>query len=288
MSDRTTRKANIMVLGASGMLGRAVVGAATAKGHRVTAVRHSDADLTYGPDVFTLFRGITPAPDCIINCAGGIPERHAGRDAQARMIAVNALAPHLIARYANDGRIWPNVPPPRVLHVSTDCVFSGDPEMRFPAWSYDVGRAPDPVDLYGRSKLTGEVSADHVTNVRTSFIGPDHGLWRWLADAAARGDATVEGWAQAWWTGSTVQAVAAALVDMAASGVPLVNIVHLATVQKISKHMVLTQLRDHLGLDIAIGPKNQPRIDRALTPTMTLSPLWEALAALRAEKAAAV
>lgn len=268
-----------MVLGAGGMLGRAVVAAAQARRHRVALVTHGDCDVTMPADVFAAFNGYgITGPDAIINCAGAIPSRGYLPYVVA---AVNGVAPHIVARYAADRRIWPATPP--VIHVSTDCVFSGRPEARFPAWAYFTDDRPDPIDLYGRSKLAGEVDAPHVLNVRTSFVGPDHGLWAWFA--AQPEGATVEGWEQAWWTGSTVQAVAAALVTLAEQGrtdlAPEERIAHLATANKINKYTALCLLREHLGLNVTITPTAEPWIDRALDATVVLPSLADALAVER-------
>ncbi len=256
----------VLVLGGSGMLGRHVVAALQANGVKAFAPARSSADVT-GPLAGYLQSGRI---DCIVNCAGVIPQR--GR-ASAEMVLTNAYAPHLLASYG--------IP---IIHISTDCVFDGIPDLRWPGRRYETDHRANATDLYGRSKALGEVQAPHVTNVRTSFIGPDHGLWAWLIGEAQAGRA-VQGWQEAWWTGSTVEAVALKIAGIAASP-PGGMTVHLATTDKISKWEVLLHLKAHLGLGVQIVPTREPRIDRALLPTHLLPPLAEALAALRSSAVA--
>lgn len=235
----------IGVLGSNGMLGRAVVDACTKQNVECVQFRHYGGEGVYvdicDPSLERNLRNV----DALINCAGCIQ-----RDRQFYMVQVNALGPHNIAR-SFDGPI---------VHVSTDCVFSGrldDP--------YHTYHTPDPLDLYGRSKACGEVESDHVLNVRTSFIGFDHGLLHW----ATHNEGQVEGWVNAVWSGSTVWAVADQLVRCAVNfkgG----GIAHLATLQPINKSQLLGFLSHILHLPLAIKDVQFPVIDRSLEPTIVL------------------
>jgi dTDP-4-dehydrorhamnose reductase len=242
----------IAVLGAKGMLGRAVIEEAKQRGYEVLALDRRHCNIADVTSVAWALRDIKDA-DWIINCAGIRPEVGApDRD----MLAVNALGPHNLAHFT---RYLPNV---KVLHVSTDCVFSGAPTV----FRHTTTSRPDPIDLYGRSKLAGEVDAPHIYNIRTSFVGPEHGLWKWLATAKERGQSEIPGWTTAFWSGSTVWAVASALVDMT-EVTPKERLVHLATAQTISKYDALIALRAHIGTDVSIYSTKLPRIHRGLVPT---------------------
>jgi dTDP-4-dehydrorhamnose reductase len=251
----------ILVFGGSGMLGKRVVKALLGRGHTVTAHSHSATPIDGFLRVDVALGAARPA--VIINCAGVIPERGL---ADETMIAVNAVAPHVIARAAKQRGGIP------IIHISTDCVFDGAPALWGPRSIYQL---PTAKNIYGQSKALGEVDAPHVTNVRTSFVGPEHGLWAWLA---ARDGGSVDGWTQALWSGSTVDAVAEAIADMAEH--PPGGTVHLATAEPMSKYKVLLALRAHLDLKVTITPVDYPVIDRRLSPTVTLLSLAEALAAL--------
>ena len=82
------------------------------------------------------------SPDVAVNCVGIVKQSDEAGDA-ARMIEVNSLFPHRLARVCEGRGV-------RLIHVSTDCVFSGR------RGGYDESELPDPADLYGRSKLAGE------------------------------------------------------------------------------------------------------------------------------------
>lgn len=247
---------NVVVFGPNGMLGRAVVRAAKARGYQPIASR---ADITSRHlhrevDILAARR----RPDLVaINCAGIIPQRDRGPE---RMISVNAVGPLNLAAACGRAGV-------RLVHVSTDCVFSGETQGRI-----HVGQKPDPGDLYGRSKLLGEAIAERHAVVRTSFVGPEHGLMRWLLDQPK--GATVEGWLQALWTGSTVQAVARGLLEIAASGET--GLMHLATQRVYSKCEVLELMTRQLGLPVSIERVSTPSINRALAPTHLLPPFEKA------------
>ncbi|KKL97424.1 hypothetical protein LCGC14_1834570, partial [marine sediment metagenome] len=137
------------------------------------------------------------------------------------------------------------------------------------------GMRPDPDTLYGRTKLAGE--SDLAINVRTSFVGPRHGLWKWLVDEANKPDPGVDGWANAWWSGSTVNAVAHALLELARHpGKP--RTLHLATETPISKAEVIFDILEELVLPrTKVNLVQEPRIDRSLHPDIVLPPFEEAL-----------
>ena len=256
----------VAVLGAGGMLGRAVVEAVEDKGWTPLAYTRTECDITNVAQIHAATLGA--GADAVINCAGIVPGRGA---LTSEMIAVNALGPWLLAECVG-GRV-------PVIHVSTDCVFCGDETDR----QIIVGHDECPDDAYGRSKLLGE--ADDITVVRTSFIGPDHGLLAWLIESAARGELSVEGWSRAWWSGSTVWAVARGLVAILRSA-PDADIYHLSTEAPISKMQALRMCARAIGLDIEIVPCKFPEINRALDPTITLPPFEDELAELAARCAA--
>lgn len=252
----------VLVFGGSGMLGERVVKALWAKGDAVGRPLHTACRIHEFGDVEGIVHSFEP--NVIINCAGAISRPDTRRNLD--MIRANALGPQVIALVASQGKI-------PVIHISTDCVFSGVPDAKIPGRRYTVEDLPDAQDVYGRSKALGEVQAPHVTNVRTSFIGPEHGLWAWLVSQEGH---TVEGWDNAFWTGSTAYAVAEAIAEMAAN--PPGGTVHLATENKVSKRYVLELLKEHLALDVHIAGVREPRIDRALEPTIVLPPLEDTLA----------
>lgn len=250
----------LIVTGANGMLGRCVVAAATALEMAVVPVNREHVDLTNLGDVARLMKVLNPDEgDVITNCAGAVPERYADRPVE--MLAANAMIPHVLDA---------TKPPWTLLiHVSTDCVF-GQGEG-----SYDIRADPAPGDLYGRSKLAGELDGYRTRTVRTSFIGSEHGLWGWFAGLPQA--ARIDGWANVRWSGSTALAVAVGLVTIAEHP-PEDRLIHLSTAIPVSKYQVLMMLRERLNrLDVTIDKRPNPRYDRILIPTVELVPVQEAL-----------
>jgi len=128
-------------------------------------------------------------PDWVVNAAGRL-NREVDM-APARAISVNSVLPHLLAEWGADLGY-------RVLHISTDCVFSGR------RGAYRVDEIPDATTKYGQSKALGELVNARDLTIRTSIVGPElsasgTGLMLWFM----RQNGSVPGWERAIWTGLT-------------------------------------------------------------------------------------
>lgn len=176
----------VLVLGGSGMLGHKLVQGLGPRFETWAAVRgdapsSAAAPLLPADRTVTRVRAEEPATiaraldasgaEAVVNAIGIVKQADAARD-PVPSIRVNALFPHeLAAACAARGA--------RLVHVSTDCVFSGA------RGGYGEDDLPDATDLYGRSKLLGEVtgSAGALT-IRTSIVGRElhgaQGLLEWF------------------------------------------------------------------------------------------------------------
>jgi dTDP-4-dehydrorhamnose reductase len=188
-------------------------------------------------------------PAVVVNAVGIVKQRPEAQDS-ILSIEVNSLLPH---RLALDCRAVGA----RLIHLSTDCVFSGT------RGGYSEGDTPDPLDLYDRAKLLGEVSASNAITLRTSMIGL--GLYRKtsLVDWFLTQKGRVPGYRHAIFSGLTtaeLSRVIALLIEKhpAASG-----LYHLSAAP-ISKFDLLTGLKSRLSLPVEIVPVDQPKIDRSL------------------------
>ena len=134
-------------------------------------------------------------PDVVVNCIGIVKQVVAAHAAD-EVWATNAALPHRLAERCERAAV-------RLIHISTDCVFSGT------SGPYDEDEPPDPVDLYGQAKLAGEIGGPHLT-LRTSFIGPQlgraDGLFEWLRSNAS---GTVPGFVNVRFSGMTTFALGA-------------------------------------------------------------------------------
>ena len=116
-------------------------------------------------------------PEVAINCIGVVKQSPVAADAVS-LVTANALFPHQLAAACSARGV-------RLIHVSTDCVFSGR------RGGYAEEDLPDPSDLYGRSKLAGEASGPGIVTIRASMIGHElrtrNGLLEWLLAQPAGG-----------------------------------------------------------------------------------------------------
>jgi dTDP-4-dehydrorhamnose reductase len=190
-------------------------------------------------------------------------------------IEVNSLLPHRLAEACGRRDI-------RLIHVSTDCVFSG--RLPWPG-RYTELDIPDPVDLYGRSKLLGEVTGGDTLTLRTSIIGWElqraSGLLEWLV---SRKGQPVRGFANAWFSGFTTRALSEILVEIVGERSDLAGLYHVSA-EPISKLQLVTLLNDALELDCRIEPVEEPRINRVLDSSLfrrqteLAIPSWESMLA---------
>lgn len=282
----------ILVLGASGMLGHEAV-RVLAPDFEVWGACRTPAGLPeLGIPSERLLGGLDAAdpasaqrlidtvrPTVVINAVGIVKQRSAAKDA-VPSITVNSLWPHLVADVCDAAGA-------RLVHVSTDCVFSGGRGM------YREDDVPDAFDLYGRSKLLGEVTdRDNAVTLRTSIIGwqieAPTGLVGWFA---AHKDERLSGFTKAVFSGLTTRALTAVIRDVVMPDPSLSGLWHVSA-EPIDKYTLLTRLAAFLGWDLDITPVDKPVIDRSLDSSAFRSrtgwtpPSWdEMLAELASEYA---
>ena len=254
----------VLVLGASGMLGHKVLQVLSQRFETYGTTR-SRVDVLHQvapqaaailePFVATDFDSITRVvtrvrPDVIVNCIGIIKQVDAAKHPIAT-IRLNSLFPHQLADVCRTAGV-------RLVHISTDCVFSGA------KGSYVEADIPDPTDLYGRSKLLGEVSESPALTLRTSIVGRElrsaNGLVEWFL--SQRGG-TVQGFRRAIFSGWSTASFARALGDVIDEHRGLSGIWHVAS-SPITKFDLLELLRDAFAADVAIEPDDGFACDRSL------------------------
>ncbi|MCA1594057.1 MAG: sugar nucleotide-binding protein, partial [Acidobacteria bacterium] len=147
------------------------------------------------------------------------------------------------------------------VHLSTDCVFSGR------EGHYVEASAPDAGDLYGRTKLLGEVEGDHCLTVRTSMIGRElegaHGLLEWFLN---QDDKRVRGFKRAVFSGFTTTALADVLARIITEHADLSGVWHVAAAP-VNKFDLLTLIKEVYGLKVEIEPDESFVCDRSLDDT---------------------
>ena len=189
-------------------------------------------------------------PNVVINCIGIVKQVRESQD-PIISIDVNSLFPHRLAHLcAQEGA--------RLFHISTDCVFSGK------RGNYSEDDSPDAEDLYGRTKLLGEVDREGCLTIRTSIIGRDFAkrtaLLEWFLSNRGR---RVQGYVHAIFSGFSTQSLAHILGDLIESYPDLSGIYHISSAP-VSKYVLLVGIRDAMSLDIQIEPYEDLRCDRSL------------------------
>jgi dTDP-4-dehydrorhamnose reductase len=211
-------------------------------------------------DVFAQLR-----PQAVINCVGVIKQRADGEDVVSNL-EINAMLPHRLAELCKAANA-------RLIHISTDCVFSGRKGM------YKATDNADASDVYGRTKFLGEVSAPGCLTLRTSMIGRELarklGLLEWFL--AQQG--TVRGFKRAIFSGFTTIELSRIIKMMIEHHPDACGLYHVAA-EPIDKFSLLMLLREHYRKDIRIEPDEAVVIDRSLdasefrTQFRYLPPAW--------------
>ena len=215
-------------------------------------------------------------PEVVVNCVGIVKQDAAAKDPVAG-ITVNSLFPHRLAQACSAAKA-------RLIHISTDCVFSGQ------RGNYSEDNITDAEDLYGRTKALGEVDYGNNLTIRTSMIGRElqgsHGLVEWFLGQQGK---TVRGFKRAIFSGFTTNALAKIIGDIIADQQQLRGMWHVAA-EAIDKFDLLTQVRDAYELDIEIEPDETFVCDRSLNgerfrkETGIVAPSWpEMIARMRAD-----
>lgn len=258
----------VLVLGASGMLGNAVFRLfAQSLGYQaVGSVRSSRALRLLASDLqSSVIAGVdvenidnrtrlfaVARPDVVINCVG-LVKQLAEADDPLSAIPINALLPHRLAQLCE-------VAGARLVHMGTDCVFSGTKGM------YTEADASDAKDLYGRSKYLGEVNYPHAITLRTSIIGHElngaHSLVGWFLSQ----EGSVKGFTRAIFSGLPTVEIARLIRDHVIPHPELHGVYHVSA-EPINKFDLLTLVANQYGKAIDIVPDESIVIDRSLDST---------------------
>lgn len=188
-------------------------------------------------------------PTVVINCVGLVKQLSDAKDPLAA-IPINAVLPHRLARLCA-------LAGARLVHFSTDCVFSGDKGM------YVEDDLPDARDVYGRTKLLGEVDYPHALTLRTSIIGHElagnHSLISWFLSQPG----PVRGFTRAIFSGFPTVEIARIIDNHVLPRPDLSGLYHLSAAP-IDKYSLLKLVAGVYGKDIDIIEDPSVIIDRSL------------------------
>jgi dTDP-4-dehydrorhamnose reductase len=273
----------ILILGAGGMLGHTLAGQFKHHYETIATVRQSPdyyrqypvfdgVELIAGIDAFlpdTVAGAIAKIrPDMVINCIGIVKQLPEANN-HITSITINALFPHQLAKFCADNGA-------RLIHISTDCVFTGHKGM------YTEADLSDAEDLYGRTKFLGEVgNMPNTLTLRTSMIGHElnsaYGLVEWFLSQHGK---TVKGYRKAIYTGFTTDALGD-LIGHIIDHHPNLHGLWQASSAPINKYDLLNLVKSVYQAPIEIIPDDAVTIDRSLDSTRLRNaigytpPSWE-------------
>lgn len=259
----------VLVLGGSGMLGHKVNQVLSRKHETFVTLRDKELALAY-PAIFSqaniidrvdaqdsdsIARAFSLAkPDVVVNCIGVVKQLDTSKDSIIS-ISVNSLFPHQVAlKCASIGA--------RLITISTDCVFSGK------EGNYSESDKPDPEDLYGNSKLLGEVASGEALTIRTSIIGRQiqgtHALLEWFLKQKG---GLANGYKHAIFTGFPTLILAHIIDELIEKHPRLTGIRHVAA-QPISKFELLSLINRIFGLGVELLPEEKFNCNRSLNASL--------------------
>jgi dTDP-4-dehydrorhamnose reductase len=258
-----------MVLGGAGMLGHKMfqvlrerfAGAFCTIREDIRKAPFDRIELLQGNDVipcvdvtdFAALDAILSAlrPEYVVNCVGVIKQR-AEAVSPIPSITINSLLPHKLAQMAAR---WGG----RIVHFSTDCVFSGK------RGGYTEEDHSDAEDLYGKTKFLGEVAVANALTLRTSIIGRELTEHRSLLDwFLAQNHKTVRGYRRVIYSGVTTNYLAE-LVASIIQKHPGLNGLYQVASEPISKYDLLCLLCEVYRLDVRIEPDDLEVSDRSMS-----------------------
>lgn len=250
----------LLVLGAGGMAGHMIVLRLSELGHDVVGIarrrlefcRNIVLDITNENELKSILD--QERFDAVINAAGILPGSIEKDPANG--IWINSYFPHALSKMTA-------CLPTRIIHLSTDCVFSGQTDR-----AYSESAVPDSRTLYGKSKLLGELSDNKNLTFRTSIIGPDinengRGLFHWFM----RQSGQVGGYTQAIWSGVSTLTLADAIA--AALSQNLTGLYQLTNNEPISKYQLLGLFNRLRSVPVKIERDDSVVMNRSLRCTRT-------------------
>lgn len=260
----------VLILGATGMLGHTLfTHFSKCSNFNVYATVRNLAGLSevFSPKLLEKVRGNVDAdnfdtiirliadikPDIIINCIGIIKQVPAVND-HLTAININAQLPHRLALVCSAAGV-------RMIHISTDCIFDGV------KGNYSENETPNPTDLYGITKLLGEVNDPHCLILRTSIIGHElrgkYGLIEWFL--AQKGK--VKGFTNVVYSGFPTVELARIISEYVITN-PELNGLYQVSSDPISKYDLLSLVAAKYNKQIEIEPYHDFHLDRSLNSTL--------------------
>lgn len=251
-------KKKVLILGATGMLGHQVYYLLKGVGDfEVIDVSYRNnltpetiiLDLNNKFELEILLR--EQKPDFIVNCVGVLIK--GANENPANAIYLNAYLPHLLVGICDDINA-------KLIHISTDCVFSGE------KGGYTETDEKDGKDIYSKTKALGEVENTRHLTIRTSIIGPElksngEGLFHWFMQQ----EGETNGFTQAFWSGVTTSELAKVIYS--ALNQDISGLYHVTNGQPINKFDLLNLFNSSTQKGLTIYEVGGKKVDKSFIDT---------------------
>lgn len=251
-----------LVLGCNGMAGHTISLYLSERGHEILGFDRCKSNLikSITGDAFNteMIKDLISNGhfDAVINCIGILNQFAENNKALASFL--NAYFPHFLAEVTENMDT-------QIIHMSTDCVFSGK------RGEYIETDFRDGESFYDRSKALGELEDNKNITLRNSIVGPDInpkgiGLLNWFMNSTVASNPKLNGYTKAMWTGQTTLQLAKTMEIAAAE--KAVGLYNTVPDHSISKYDLLSLFNHYLRSDKAvISPIEGINADKSLKRT---------------------
>ena len=186
----------------------------------------------------------------VINCIGIIPQRN-NLDDIKKYIKINTIFPHLLANCCEILNY-------KLIHISTDCVFSGS------KGNYSEDDSPDETNIYGLSKFLGE--PDNCCIIRTSIIGEElqnkKSLLEWVKSQNGK---TINGFVNHYWNGVTCLQLVKIIHHMIENNIYWHGVLHIHSPNSTNKYGLIKMIIEIYNLNIILNEYATPTVDKTVT-----------------------
>jgi dTDP-4-dehydrorhamnose reductase len=256
-------KKNILLLGSDGMIGHQILFGLLKKKNLIHAHfknKKSKHDFLKSKNTIFHFLEITEDnieeflaginPDIIIN-AVGVTTRREKESTINQIKFINSLLPNILNKWSEKHNC-------RLIHFSTDCVFSGK------KGKYKENDITDAIDVYGKTKSLGEVNSDHCLTLRSSMIGFELNnkteLLEWVFKNKNK---TINGFSNVIYSGITTLVMSEIVIKIIYEFPDLVGIYNISSAP-LSKYSLLKKINDIFDLNIKVESVESKSSDKSL------------------------